>query len=845
MGDTEGCARLAVALLACATMPCAGASAQEAAPPAPAATPSAAAAQSGLPAARSSTASDQDEIVITALRRQQRLEDVPATIIAVSGNDLATAGVRRFQDLSVIAPGVQISRSGSYTQPAIRGISTTFAGGGQETNVAIYVDGFYTSDQLSSNQDFANIQDVQILKGPQGTLYGRNATGGAILITTRSPGDHLEADGTAAYAWRFDDKRFNAFIGGPIAQGIKASVAGYYRRTDGYFTDINNFAPNVPLDSTTYTFGHGFKPVNEAATFKRDGNDSGFFKNWSIRPKVILEPFSDVKITLGYVHTEVNDPRAFAYQIKGQALNPAATYNGYPVANARDKTSLNFQPQNDSKANEYNATIDLGLGELGKLTSRSAYRTQRDFQTYDLDGTPRDPGTNPLGTAYSSIQENKRKTFTQQLDYAGDFGRLNLLGGFFYYDDKFTTPDGYEDIGIASNPTATRLDFDTRAYAFYLDGTLQFGDSFFITAGGRYAHDQKKLGRSRYTQTGLFVPSESTVCYSDSANPIYLVPPGTPASADPPAVCNGSLFKHVSRNAFTPHVVLRYNLSQGTNVYASVSRGFKAPTINTASNFNSLKPEKVTAYEAGIKTAHRGLLGELAGFYYDYKDNQISAIDPNTPSITTKIQNSGGARVYGLDATLSYRFPETPLNLRASFEYLHARYTNYDNATNVIISPANLNTSVIGSWTGRRLVRAPDFSGSFGGDYTVALFGGKLVASGTGTFSSRYAPQNASYQCSRVSHDAAGADIPFVIGTQGYCAAGTNHKQHGRFEENGYFQANAQLAWTDPSDHFTLTLFADNLTGDRYKIISSAFAYESYDSYSEPRTIGVSVGFRF
>jgi iron complex outermembrane receptor protein len=354
-----------------------------------------------------------------------------------------------------------------------------------------------------------------------------------------------------------------------------------------------------------------------------------------------------------------------------------------------------------------------------------------------------------------------------------------------------------------------------------------------LTVGGRYSHDEKQLSRERYNNVGVLVPTETTACYTDAVNPIF-----NPA-------CTFQNYKQTSRNAFTPRAVIRYNLSEGTNIYASFSRGFKAPTINTAPPFNSLLPETVSAYEVGFKTAQGGFRAELSGFYYDYKNNQISALNPSAPSVTTLIQNSGGARIYGLDASLAYRFQEMPLNLRIGFEYLHARFTDFGNATDTIVSPAGLNTSVITSWTGRRLARAPDFSGSAGFDYTLDLAGGKLVLSGTGTYSSRYAPQNASYQCARVSHDPTNADIGFVPGTQGYCAAGTDPLTQGRFEEDGYFIANAQVGWTDASKHLTLTVYADNISDQRYKIITTGFAYHTYTLYNEPRTVGVRARFQY
>jgi iron complex outermembrane receptor protein len=288
----------------------AAALAQETPAPAPAATPPASTGE--VVNGQAVTAND---IIVTATRTTQRLENVPASIIAVTGQALQTAGVTRFQDLALVAPGVQISRSGTMTQPAIRGISTTISSGGQETNVAVYIDGIYQSDQLSTNQNLTNLQDIQILKGPQGTLYGRNATGGAILITTRSPTNKFQADADVSYSWRFNEKIANVFVGGPIANGIKFSIAASYDNTDGYFTDINGFSKNVVLNSTTYTFGgHGDFNLGQLVGQRnaRSGNNTAPFTNWSIRPKLVLEPTDDLKVTLGYVHTFMNDPRGLA-----------------------------------------------------------------------------------------------------------------------------------------------------------------------------------------------------------------------------------------------------------------------------------------------------------------------------------------------------------------------------------------------------------------------------------------------------------------------------------------------------------------------------------------------------
>ena len=223
--------------------------------------------------------------------------------------------------------------------------------------------------------------------------------------------------------------------------------------------------------------------------------------------------------------------------------------------------------------------------------------------------------------------------------------------------------------------------------------------------------------------------------------------------------------------------------------------------------------------------------------------------------------NSGGAHVYGLDVSLNYKVPDMPLNLRGSMEYLHARYTNYANAgNNTTTSGARLsctsagciypalsgdaygqNTTVIGNWTGRRLLRAPDWTASVGADYTLEnVFSGNLVFSATAQFSSRYAPQNASYLCTYHVGVLANGENP----AQKYCDAGQNHG-NGRFEEKSWTQLNAQINWTDASDHFTIGVFGNNINNIHYLLAYSQPGYGKNVLYNEPRTFGVRAGVKF
>lgn len=238
------------------------------------------------------------DIIVTAQRRAERLEDVPMAVAAANQQTLANAGITDIHDLDQLAPGVQISFTGAYTQPSIRGVTTLTAGSGWENNVAVYVDGFYSPSPAGINMDLTNIQDIQIFKGPQGTLYGRNATGGAILINTRAPSKTFTFDAEASYA-RFDEVKLGGFVSGPISDAIRVSLSGNLRSSDGYYRSID-------------PAGSG-RTVGDAAPIRQR----------SVRAKLEADVTSELTATLAYNYSLINDPTTLLFPNQGAAPVPA------------------------------------------------------------------------------------------------------------------------------------------------------------------------------------------------------------------------------------------------------------------------------------------------------------------------------------------------------------------------------------------------------------------------------------------------------------------------------------------------------------------------------------------
>jgi iron complex outermembrane recepter protein len=706
-----------------------------------------------------------NDIVVTAQRRSERLESVPISIVAVTGDTLQKAGVVRFQDLGNIAAGVQISRSGTFAQPSIRGITTLTTGQGYENNVALYVDGFYQPDTVSINGDFVNLSDVQVLKGPQGTLYGRNATAGAILITTLAPSRTWTGSAQISYG-KYNDKRAQAYLSGPIGDDFAFSVALYRRRYGGYMRDVN---------------GSDIAPVD---------NDSA-------RTKLQYTPSDRVKITAGYNYIMVSDPRPSTY---AQYANVPANYPGTTIPEpmpplgsvSRNLFDITRPADLHSYTHQATLTAEFKLG-FGTLTSRTAYIHKIQHGNYDFDGTRAD--------ASWTVNPGRENNVQQSLDLSSSLGDwADLLVGGSYYHDRYDIKNTAFSFGRYSNNQFYGQTSD--ALAAYVDATFKPIDHLFLTAGGRYSHEHK--------------------------DGYYYFTPGNVASTLPP-----SANKTANFNAFTPRGVIRYELAPRTSVYASVSRGFRTGTFPLTSFtnpvlFNPVPAEKMTAYEVGFKTASRTIRFDISGYLYDFSNLQVGLTVPNPlapSSIITQVLTAKKAKSYGIDGSVAYT-PTNDITLRLGAAWTHARYTDFRNATGTGLNTATgLNVSgQAQDWTGQQAARAPTFTANAGGDYRVDFGGGSLRFSANGSYTTSFVISN-----------------PSLYGP----LAGAALADVQRFRQGAYGLLSGQIAWTDPSGRFTTTLYGDNLTNTHYKLVASAGAFGSYNTYADPIGYGLRFGYKF
>jgi len=386
-----------------------------------------------------------DDIIVTAQRRAERLVDVPISITALGGDALEAAGIRTSEDLSSVVPGLNFATNGAFAQPTVRGIGTTVSTAGSDANVAIYIDGVYQPSQIGNFSDLVDLEQVEVLKGPQGTLFGRNATGGAIRITTRAPSFTPTATMSASYG-RFDEVRLTAYGSTGLSNNVAVSLAFFYSDDEGYTRNIGT------------------------------GNRVSALNALGLRGKLLFESSDRLKLTLAGGHAERDSGAAFALGVLGGNSSSVNLPGSIPAGGPRE-VSLSFDPVISVNADHASLTAELDL-DFATLSSVSSYQNTRTFLITDVDRTN-------LALSRADIP-GTQETYTQELNLvsSGD-GMLKWFLGVFYYNDVATNAT---IINQAALFNAVRL--KSEAIAPFGEVNVSLGDLTLI-GGLRYNYERK------------------------------------------------------------------------------------------------------------------------------------------------------------------------------------------------------------------------------------------------------------------------------------------------------------------------------------------------------------------
>ncbi len=898
------------------------------------------------------------DIIVTAQRREESLQKVPLSITAITGTELRNADIRDITRLEQTVPGLRIGRSGAAARPAIRGVYTENIAANGDPRIGFYIDEIYQSRLQQTTGAFVDLERVEVQKGPQGTLFGRNSLGGNIALTSAKPTDGLDG-GLGLIYGSFDRVKAEAFVNLPITDGIALRIAGAVDRHDPIYKSTEN--SRADIGDLNYQFVRAslriappgmddrFEMILRGSYYSQ--NDRGLSSFNAKNIGAIVDP-SLIRAPGGSVtFNGATYPFPFGFNGGSYATGALVPFTpvfrdgiadiggadiGLPIPSTY-AIRHNFAAQNRVNAKNASAVINFDLNDAVRLRSITGYSDFSTSNRSDGDGSPI-----PFSEFYFIT---KAKTFSQevQLQSANSTSPLQYTVGAFYMLDRVNEGQGtvfsgnnYTTLTAAANglpvlynngggcgftfsplsapfscnlnnttgadsaaPAAAR----TKSYAGYAQASYKFDNKFTVTLGGRYTVDEK--GYKNVGQVTPFVSfvggyvAAQNLAATNAGQPIPFpnaagyravlpfnenratffnaacggLTPGTFAAVGSNTIvgtvpnylvtrCGQRTFKY-----FTYRIAADYQISPDSIIYASYSTGVKsggfgAPFLTTTvpqGEFGTFNPERVRAIEVGTKNSffNRRLQLNAAVFYNKYTDNQVQGtqiVQTGTAGIgIATIANSGDTEAPGAEVSFIVK-PVSRLTLRGALTYLRARNTvaplgiftsglctistgSGPCTTNLIESRAGLGSGFFpnpftnpelfkpirnsaGAITGydsllfgqkTRVQNTPDWSGTLGASYDIDLGDG---ASLTPEVDALY---SGDFLLS--------ASAPNVIQT-------------------AYIKVDARLTLRT-ADGLSLQGFVQNLTNRATLGRITTGTLSAQGTYSDPRTYGIRLGYRF
>ena len=740
------------------------------------------------------TASESGEILVVARKREERLVDVPIAISALSSEALEKAGAKDLSGIQGAVPNVNIVQgrgSASSANFFIRGIGQPDALQTFDPAVGVYVDGVYLSRIQGALLNLYDVERVEVLRGPQGSLYGKNTIGGAVNVISRKPNlSALAGEASLTYG-DYDEITVKGYVSAPlVADKVALSVAGVYDSRDGLVTDPRTGRKYNDRDSRS-----GRAILRAAPSDTVEVLISGDYTRQRNAP------------TLGYLTAPLVQTN---FATGAAVLVPAEPYGPYDF-----KASTSLAAGQGQKLDHWgvSGTVNLDLSDTLQLTSITAYRKLKTDFFIDIDATQFEMGDVFVGT--------RQHQFSQELQLKYNSDRLKGVFGLYYLNENVGShQEAYADdlFKFGAVPiTFTRTINDkqvTKSYAAFGQLTYDLTDQFSVTAGLRYTKEDKTYNRCTTTISNLALLNGLAYCFPQNL----------------PAPYTGD--DSVSYDAWTPMVSLAYKPTPDTLLYASASRGFKSGGFNGRVNSNgdisvtlggvttiypNFEPEKVWTYEAGAKGSFLDGRVRLlaAAFYSDYTNFQARVGNGTNVGLggSFPVLNAGKLRIQGFEFEAAVK-PSDPLTLTASVGYLDADYKRFDDPRRLPpLGGAAFSCNPTGTKITCKPAFAPPLTMRVGADYRIPLGAAALTL---------------------------GGDVRFV--DKQYLSV----DNRPGLTENGYAIGNlyAQVDF----DAFYLRGTVKNVTDERYKTDGQEFSSVGNIQtvyYGDPRTWNVTVGVRF
>ncbi len=807
------------------------------------------------------------EIVVTAQKRAENVQDVPIAISAFTSEALTERSVTSVASLSNIAPNVTLdagtpfSGSSAVLSAYIRGIGANDFAFNIDPGVGIYLDGVYLARSVGANQDLPDVERIEVLKGPQGTLFGRNTIGGAISIVTHDPGKDFRFKGDVT-AGRFGLIQTRGTVDLPLSDSLSSSIAFSTKNRGGYlrrlaFPGASGFA-STPI--TSY----------KAAGYDNIGlGTEGGDNSWNLRGKLkfgnggafratLTGDYSNVDQSqlankliattpavfagtyncaiaepvpvgtncgggppsfaylggIGGLNTIFDNPTVYGVNSDANPANNRLPYDNRFVTNNIDTSYANGNNYSKLKAYGGALTLEYDLAESLSLKSITAYRELHWNVGMDIDGSP----LNFLHTSFTMNQWQFSQEF-QLLGSALD-KKLNYVLGAYYFKEAGDLHD-YVTFAEGLLQVDGPNDLATKNYAFFGQVDWKLTEQLGITVGGRYTHEDKSFEGFQSDANGLTykilnflagIGAGPPACAN--INPITdacRIAAGFPNAGQPLRYYIAGTQKKVFNN-FSPKIGVQYHPNDDVMVYASWSKGYKtggwttrlSNPLPTAPDFNE---EKATTYELGLKSTliDRRLQVNAAVFQTEYKGIQLNFQQGVSPTI----QNAGDARIKGFEIEVTAA-PTDSFKINGSIGYLDAKYTSV--LTQAQVAPNPFQAGVL---PGGELPKTPKWKFNISPRYELRMGnGGKIIALADYTHtSSLWNDTERAFLLQRPSTDI----------------------------------LNGSIAYRDPSDHWDITVGMTNITDTRYLVTGQAqiAGGQFYGTYSRPREWYAKLGLKF
>ncbi len=727
---------------------------------------------------------DSGAIVVTAQKYEQKLQDVPIPVTAFTSKMRDELGLTTQQQVAAFTPGMSYSNDPSRVY--LRGIGRTTTAKNSDPGVGIYYDGVYSTSAAAIATPNIITERMEVLRGPQGTLYGKNTTGGAINIISKRPTKEFTGEFRENLG-NYQRSESGLTLSGPLTDSIR------YRLTGTYKWQGDGFMKNVA------------------------GPDIGVGKNYSLEAQIEADVTSNLKVWVKYGYARLDQVGGASSYTRPYTTGPITldtiTVNplfGYTVPNPgitdRRAVAYNTEQKLTGTSHQVIGHVDWDVGDHTTLRYVGGFAHGKASVTADLDKSARtDPfdvggvlispvnvGIIPAKTGQYSNELNLISSGNEKLDY--------VLGAYQYHDFQSFVADLRRPLQYAltpdllpNNPTGTYLRSTGKqannTYAGFGQADYHLDDQFTVQAGLRYTYDKKRVA-DHLTHISFMLPGF-----------FFDLPDGLPPS---------SMAK--SYEGWSGKIALQWQPDPDTNVFALVSRGYKSGAITDTGKQLDVPPEKLTDYEVGFKKNFgRALSLDLAAFYYDYRNMQLETIgdDPTLPgNYKTVYASAPKARSYGFEAEANWKITNH-LDALLSYSYLNAKIVKMSgqiDLANRDAGPQDL--------SGNRMPQSPKNKVAANIGYTFDFAPGSLRLSGN-----------------------------YIYTSTKYFDIFTTPTYRGK----PFHQVDLRALFTDKDNRFTVIGYVANLLNkDAINYVSLVNGTpDTASSLNDPRTFGVELQVRF